>query len=77
MLKVMIRDNMSPIASEPPDASHPIFAHPHAIFTPHLGASTSEAQVKVAEMVARQIAAYLVDNVVINAVNFPISTGLG
>ena len=56
---------------EPPEPSWPILKHPNAIFTPHLGASTGEAQVKVAEMIARQMASYLIDSVIINAVNFP------
>lgn len=56
---------------EPPDYTHPVFGHPNVIFTPHLGASTSEAQNKVAEMIAEQMAAYLLNGVIINAVNFP------
>ena len=56
---------------EPPDPSWPIFKHPNVIFTPHLGASTGEAQKKVAEMIARQMADYLLNGVIINAVNFP------
>jgi len=57
--------------SEPPDADLPILSHPKVILTPHLGASTGEAQSKVAEMIAHQIAAYLLDGVITNAVNFP------
>jgi len=56
---------------EPPDPSVSILNHPNVIFTPHLGASTGEAQDKVADMIARQIAAYLIDNIITNAVNFP------
>jgi D-3-phosphoglycerate dehydrogenase / 2-oxoglutarate reductase len=56
---------------EPPDYSHPIFSHPDIIFTPHLGASTNEAQNKVAEMIAEQMASYLLNGVIINAVNYP------
>jgi D-3-phosphoglycerate dehydrogenase len=56
---------------EPPDSSLPIFQHPRAVFTPHLGASTGEAQDKVAEMIARQISAYLLSGVITHAVNFP------
>lgn len=56
---------------EPPDPDWPIFKHPNAIFTPHLGASTGEAQEKVAEMIAEQMARYLIEGVIINAVNFP------
>ena len=57
--------------SEPPPQDLPILSNPKAIFTPHLGASTGEAQSKVAEMIAHQIAAYLIDGVITNAVNFP------
>ncbi|MFC1825906.1 hydroxyacid dehydrogenase, partial [Thermodesulfobacteriota bacterium] len=56
---------------EPPDYDLPLLKHPHVISTPHLGASTDEAQVKVAEMIAKQIGAYLIDGIIINAVNFP------
>lgn len=56
---------------EPPDAELPILKHPNVILTPHLGASTGEAQEKVAEMIARQMADYLVKGVITNAVNFP------
>ena len=57
---------------EPPlDMSKGIFIHPNVILTPHLGASTDEAQVKVAEMIAHQMADYLIKDVITNAVNFP------
>ncbi len=57
--------------AEPPGADLPILSNPKAIFTPHLGASTGEAQSKVAEMIAHQLSAYLIDGVITNAVNFP------
>ncbi len=57
--------------TEPPDASMPILQHPNVIFTPHLGASTDEAQVKVAEMIAHQMLEYLTKQIITNAVNFP------
>ncbi|MCP4347024.1 MAG: phosphoglycerate dehydrogenase [Desulfobacterales bacterium] len=56
---------------EPPDPSLPILSHPNVIFTPHLGASTGEAQTKVADMIAKQIADYLINGTIIHAVNFP------
>ncbi len=56
---------------EPPDPQLPVLQHPHIIFTPHLGASTGEAQVNVARMIAEQMAGYLLDGVILNAVNFP------
>ena len=56
---------------EPPDPALPILKNPKVIFTPHLGASTDEAQDKVAVMIADQIADYLEKEIIINAVNFP------
>ena len=56
---------------EPPGSDLAILHHPRVIFTPHLGASTDEAQEKVAEMIGRQIAGYLMNGVITNAVNFP------
>lgn len=56
---------------EPPDPNLPILCHPRAIFTPHLGASTGEAQVNVARMIAEQMLAYLSTGVIRHAVNFP------
>lgn len=41
--------------SEPPDITHPIFAHPHAIFMPHSGADTKEAVENVGLMVVEDI----------------------
>jgi len=56
---------------EPPDPQLRVLQHPNIIFTPHLGASTGEAQVNVARMIAEQMAGYLLDGVILNAVNFP------
>lgn len=56
---------------EPPDPGYAILKHPRVIFTPHLGASTGEAQTRVAEMIARQMTDYLLNGVITNAVNFP------
>jgi len=56
--------------TEPPDASMPIMQLDNVILTPHLGASTIDAQLKVADMIANQIAAYLIEGKVINSVNF-------
>lgn len=54
---------------EPAEASNPLLALDNFIGTPHLGASTMEAQENVALAVAEQIADYLVNNVIRNAVN--------
>jgi D-3-phosphoglycerate dehydrogenase len=57
--------------SEPPAKDHPLFSTPNFICTPHLGASTSEAQVNVALQVAEQMADFLVNGGVTNALNMP------
>src|SRR3990167_6505911 len=56
--------------TEPAKAS-PLFGAPNFICTPHLGASTTEAQVNVALQVAEQMSDYLVDGGVTNALNMP------
>ncbi len=56
---------------EPPKADHPLVLHPKVICTPHLGASTEQAQTNVAIAVAEQVRDFLVKNVVRNAVNMP------
>jgi D-3-phosphoglycerate dehydrogenase len=57
-------------AQEPATAS-PLFGTPGFISTPHLGASTSEAQVNVAIQVAEQMSDYLLLGGVTNAINMP------
>lgn len=57
--------------TEPPAADHPLFGTRNFICTPHLGASTTEAQVNVALQVAEQLADYLVNGGVTNALNMP------
>ena len=47
------------------------FGHPKVICTPHLGASTSEAQFNVAIQVAEQMSDFLVNGAVTNALNMP------
>lgn len=59
---------------EPPGAS-PLFELDRVICTPHLGASTQEAQVNVATAVAGQIIDYLKNGTIVNAVNVPSVTG--
>ncbi|HWB46764.1 MAG TPA: phosphoglycerate dehydrogenase [Hyphomicrobiaceae bacterium] len=48
-----------------------LFAFPNVICTPHLGASTSEAQENVALQIAEQMSDYLLKGAISNAVNFP------
>jgi D-3-phosphoglycerate dehydrogenase len=55
---------------EPPE-NHPLMTLDNFIATPHLGASTQEAQENVATAVAEQVVDYLVNGTVRNAVNVP------
>jgi D-3-phosphoglycerate dehydrogenase len=55
---------------EPPGANK-LFSHDRVICTPHLGASTVEAQINVAVEVAEQIIDYLKNGKIVNAVNAP------
>ncbi len=59
---------------EPASAS-PLFGTPNFISTPHLGASTSEAQVNVAIQVAEQMSDFLLTGAVTNALNTPSVSG--
>ena len=54
-----------------PATSHPLFGHERVIATPHLGASTNEAQENVAIQIAEQMADYLMRGAVTNALNMP------
>ena len=58
-------------AVEPLPADHPYRKQPNLILTPHLGASTEEAQEKCGIEVAEVIAGYLLTGEVRNAVNLP------
>src|SRR5579885_2199668 len=57
-------------ATEPATQS-PLFNLPNVVCTPHLGASTSEAQENVALQIAEQMSDYLLRGAISNAVNFP------
>ena len=54
-----------------PAKDNPLFAFEQVVCTPHLGASTSEAQENVALQVAEQIADFLTNGAVVNALNMP------
>ena len=54
-----------------PATSNILFGHENMVATPHLGASTSEAQENVAVQVAEQMSEYLTVGTVTNAVNMP------
>jgi D-3-phosphoglycerate dehydrogenase / 2-oxoglutarate reductase len=59
---------------EEPATANTLFGHPNVVCTPHLGASTSEAQENVALQVAEQMSDYLLSGAISNAVNFPSIT---
>ncbi len=59
---------------EEPAKEHPLFGLDTVIATPHLGASTTEAQEKVALQVAEQMADFLLTGAVANALNMPSMT---
>ena len=56
---------------EPPPPDMPLLQHPNVVLTPHLGASTNEAQEKVAVLIAEQICDFLKKGAIRNSVNFP------
>src|SRR6266540_501306 len=59
---------------EEPATANVLFGHPNVVCTPHLGASTTEAQENVALQVAEQMSDYLLTGAISNAVNFPSIT---
>ena len=59
---------------EPPGDT-PLFELDNVVFTPHLGASTAEAQTAAGLDIARQIAVYLQTGEPINAINLPPVSG--
>ena len=59
------------VFSVEPAEANPLFGLDNVICTPHLGASTNEAQENVALQVAEQMSDYLLTGGVTNAVNFP------
>jgi D-3-phosphoglycerate dehydrogenase / 2-oxoglutarate reductase len=56
---------------EEPPGAHPLLAFDNVVCTPHLGASTDEAQERVAVEIAEQVAEYLVSGTITNAINVP------
>jgi D-3-phosphoglycerate dehydrogenase len=70
----IIRGAALDVFSVEPATDNPLFDHPAVIATPHLGASTTEAQVKVAVQVAEQMSDFLMKGAVSNALNMPSIT---
>jgi D-3-phosphoglycerate dehydrogenase len=56
---------------EPPPEDHPLVNHPRVVCTPHLGASTDQAQINVSVAVSEQVRDYLLEGIVRNAINMP------
>ncbi len=62
------------VFAEEPAKENILFGMENVVATPHLGASTTEAQEKVALQVAEQMADYLISGAVTNALNMPSVT---
>jgi D-3-phosphoglycerate dehydrogenase / 2-oxoglutarate reductase len=62
------------VFTEEPALKSPLFGRDNVVATPHLGASTSEAQENVALQIAEQMADFLLSGAVSNAVNVPSLT---
>ena len=56
------------VFSEEPAKSSILFNNPKIILTPHIAASTKEAQINVAIMIANQVSDYLLNNKLVNTV---------
>jgi D-3-phosphoglycerate dehydrogenase / 2-oxoglutarate reductase len=62
------------VFGEEPAKTNALFGTPGLVATPHLGASTLEAQENVALQVAEQMSDFLIDGAVTNALNMPSVT---
>ena len=65
------------VFAEEPTTDSPLFALPNVVVTPHLGASTAEAQDRAGVTAAEQVAAALRGEVPIHAINAPVPAGEG
>jgi D-3-phosphoglycerate dehydrogenase len=59
------------VFAEEPAKDNPLFGAPGLVATPHLGASSTEAQVNVAIQVAEQMSDFLIRGGITNALNVP------
>jgi D-3-phosphoglycerate dehydrogenase len=59
------------VFEQEPAKENPLFGLSNVVCTPHLGASTTEAQENVAVQVAEQMSDYLLQGAITNAINFP------
>jgi D-3-phosphoglycerate dehydrogenase len=65
------------VFQEEPTTDSPLFALPNVVVTPHLGASTVEAQDRAGVTAAEQVAAALRGEVALHAINAPVPEGEG
>lgn len=65
------------VYAEEPTTDSPLFTLPNVVVTPHLGASTAEAQDRAGVTAAEQVAAALRGTVPIHAINAPVPSGEG
>jgi D-3-phosphoglycerate dehydrogenase / 2-oxoglutarate reductase len=65
------------VFAEEPTTESPIFALPNVVVTPHLGASTAEAQDRAGITAAEQVATALAGAVPVHAINAPVPIGEG
>ncbi|PCJ20710.1 MAG: phosphoglycerate dehydrogenase [Candidatus Cloacimonadota bacterium] len=63
------------VFAQEPIINHPLFSHPNCVCTPHLGASTIEAQFRVGRTIAKQMVKALKNQVVDHPVNMPLVEG--
>ncbi len=62
------------VFSQEPMTSGPLFGVPGIVLTPHLGASTEEAEERCCQQLAEQVVAYFKHSEILNAVNVAVST---
>jgi D-3-phosphoglycerate dehydrogenase / 2-oxoglutarate reductase len=65
------------VFEEEPATQNPLFALPNVVVTPHLGASTAEAQDRAGVTAAEQVASALRGAVPVHAINAPVPLGEG
>ena len=65
------------VYAEEPNTESPIFSLPNVVVTPHLGASTAEAQDRAGVTAAEQVATALRGAVPVHAINAPVPMGEG
>jgi len=62
------------VFSQEPMTSGPLFGVPGIVLTPHLGASTEEAEERCCQQIAEQLVAYFKRGEILNAVNVSVTT---